>query len=385
MKAAAVVVVAVLVVVMVVEGAKHGGKKGQSNKDDKDLKVPKEFSQWDKFNKEFLKHIGIKPSKLKEEEIKPHLYALLKTLDFLSLVEHYLDDNLANVGSEEEARRVFTLLDLFSAQEPLRQRYLKQMREALVSLFKRRPDAAKQTVPAQFILAAYDRHMKARERRSLAVLRRVMVGSPDNINTLVHYRPGRYPALDRSLSRSNISSPFLEVSGKQWYHVKPATSRHLSLSVDLLTWRMLLVKHTFSPTLFRFEPAAVLGKEKWYVLRSAVLAPSAHLSHACSHDQLCFNYEDPVRLQLIPVEGDEVVMTTQQTDGVLFLRDARGSKNPFFRVPEPTVASAYPGRAAHWILEPLNSGSRDRSRDRGRENRDRNKDRGRENRDRGRN
>ncbi|MPC64928.1 hypothetical protein E2C01_059050 [Portunus trituberculatus] len=77
--------------------------------------------------KRFLHHINIHPSKLKENEIKPHLYTLLKKLDFLTLVEDYLNKKLGNVRTEEQARRVFTLLDLLSAQEPLRMRYLKQV------------------------------------------------------------------------------------------------------------------------------------------------------------------------------------------------------------------------------------------------------------------
>ncbi|MPD02147.1 hypothetical protein E2C01_097706 [Portunus trituberculatus] len=83
------------------------------------------------------------------------------------------------------------------------------MREALVSLFERHPNAAKHTIPSHFILGAFDRHVKARKRRAMAVLRRVMVGSPETITTLVHYKAGRYSALDHTLRRHAIANPFM--------------------------------------------------------------------------------------------------------------------------------------------------------------------------------
>ncbi|XP_063853708.1 uncharacterized protein LOC135096268 isoform X1 [Scylla paramamosain] len=359
MKVAVVVVVVMVVVVVVVEGARQDRKKGRSNKaDKKEVSVPKEFSEWDKFNKLFLHHISKKPSKLKEEDIKPHLYTLLKTLEFLTVVDKYLDENLASVRSEEEARRVFTLLDLFSAQEPHRLRYLKQMRDALTALFMTDPEAAKHTIPSHFILDAFDRHIQARQRRTQAVLRRVMVGNPDNLNTLVHYRPGRYLALDSVLRLHNIPSPFLEVNETQWYHIKQASSPHLTLSIDLLTWRMILVNHTFSPTVFRFEreTKSSLQERYEYVLRSAVLSPSAFLSFPCHQHRLCFSYKDPVTVEVVTLQRGEVAFIGKQTDGVFFLRDATGSKNSAFpSVSVPSVTPWYPGKDAHWILTPLKS------------------------------
>ncbi|XP_045110621.1 uncharacterized protein LOC123504274 [Portunus trituberculatus] len=350
-------VLVVVAVAMVVEGARAEQKKGGSNNDDKkSLKIPKEFLQWDRFNKRFLHHINIHPSKLKENEIKPHLYTLLKKLDFLTLVEDYLNKKLGNVRTEEQARRVFTLLDLLSAQEPLRMRYLKQMREALVSLFERHPNAAKHTIPSHFILGAFDRHVKARKRRAMAVLRRVMVGSPETITTLVHYKAGRYSALDHTLRRHAIANPFMEVSDKQWYHIKPATSPHLTLSIDLLTWRMLLVNHTFSPTLFRFK-AVSEKRQQIYSVRSAVLSSSASLSYPCHHHHhhLCFSYEDSVSVELVTLQRGEVALTSKGRNGtVLYLRDATGGREAAFpRVPVPTMTPQYPGRPAHWILSPL--------------------------------
>ena len=89
--------------------------------------VPDEFSEWHAYNERFLAHISTSPAHLNRSHIKPHLNYLLVGLDFLPQVNSYLDAHLATVSSEEQARRVFTLLDLFSAQEPLRHRHLKQV------------------------------------------------------------------------------------------------------------------------------------------------------------------------------------------------------------------------------------------------------------------
>ncbi|XP_063853711.1 uncharacterized protein LOC135096268 isoform X3 [Scylla paramamosain] len=121
---------------------------------------------------------------------------------------------------------------------------------------------------------------------------------------------------------------------------------------------MILVNHTFSPTVFRFEreTKSSLQERYEYVLRSAVLSPSAFLSFPCHQHRLCFSYKDPVTVEVVTLQRGEVAFIGKQTDGVFFLRDATGSKNSAFpSVSVPSVTPWYPGKDAHWILTPLKS------------------------------
>ncbi|XP_050702639.1 uncharacterized protein LOC126988487 isoform X2 [Eriocheir sinensis] len=186
------------------------------------MAAPKEYAAWHTYNKRFLAHISTPPSALHPEELKTHLSTLLRDLHFLPVVNAYLDTHLGQVNTESQAHTILTLLDLYSAQEPHRQRYLQQLRQRFVEAFDSYPDLMKPTVSTQFFLDGYDRHLKQMKRDTHALYERVLVPAPDNLDLVSYYDPGRLPSLDLALTRHGLPSPLLVQGGGQAaYHELP--------------------------------------------------------------------------------------------------------------------------------------------------------------------
>ncbi|KAG0716643.1 hypothetical protein GWK47_009183 [Chionoecetes opilio] len=175
------------------------------------MTVPEEFEEWHAYNERFLTLISKPPSKLTHHELKPHLNTLLVDMDYLPHVNRYVNAHL-NVSTARKARKVYTLLDLYSAQDPLRHWYLQQMRETLEAMFERYPEFMKQTVPMKFILDGFDRHVREMKRQTYNLYRRVVVPAATNMNLLAYYCPGRLPSLDLALTRHSLPSPYMRAA-----------------------------------------------------------------------------------------------------------------------------------------------------------------------------
>lgn len=340
------IILIMMMIMAIVESKRIPRRRRQRNKEIVSMAAPKEYAAWHTYNKRFLAHISTPPSALHPEELKTHLSTLLRDLHFLPVVNAYLDTHLGQVNTESQAHTILTLLDLYSAQEPHRQRYLQQLRQRFVEAFDSYPDLMKPTVSTQFFLDGYDRHLKQMKRDTHALYERVLVPAPDNLDLVSYYDPGRLPSLDLALTRHGLPSPLLVLDKEQWYQLRQANDPFLSLSLHLSTWELTLANHSLQHAHFRFKEVDK-PLTMSYRVQSAMLPDTTQLSYPCRHHSLCFDYQRAAEVKVVGLTNGEVALIHKHGSKAYFLHGAGR-----FADVQPKLHHRYPGPSAHWVLIP---------------------------------
>lgn len=121
-------------------------------------------------------HVSHQPTRMSQEDLKPHLKMLLKKLDFLAFVSPFVESHVGVVTTAHDIRALYNLLDLYSALEDLRQKHLQKVMERIVILSSRYTGLPGRLInPLVHLIPAFDRHINNIRRNMTALYSRPQI------------------------------------------------------------------------------------------------------------------------------------------------------------------------------------------------------------------
>ncbi|KAK8741720.1 hypothetical protein OTU49_002360 [Cherax quadricarinatus] len=296
------------------------------------------------------------PEHLTLKDLKPQLQALLRDMDLLEFFQKRLAE-VGVVSNTYDARALYNVLDLYSALEALRLKYLDKVKQRMRTLSEEMPYTEERDyIHLGSIIHGFTRHINKIRRKATEFLRWWLEPRVDIINTVVLYEIGGLPKLDTFITNLSIPSPFMTLDNATYYlRAADQPSHLLSAQPDDHLWRLVVVNHTLaqlqspSPnTLFWFKPVPA----RFGGVRYALVCSSLPEGHHLIIPEVAGIRQMPLYFGPQVGAGAMDVVTLPSGEHVLVHKTKH---HAFFLTLRPedhqvTVTTHYPGRGAHWIL-----------------------------------